>query len=352
VLCYVLTLPNHPPDHRGFTGLIYVDPSVAVNKSASDAAGTETGAAVGGFSEASAAINSDGAGHRGRGGQRHNFPRCFLGIKADKIERVETEEDLFKSLWRLVCRDYDPDILAGYDIQRGSWKYLIERAKHRYNQSLAQLLSRIQSEFNAANEEEEDASNGGTKRSAAQKYNEKQATSELHISGRIFLNVWRIMREELTLTSYSFENVSFHLLKKRVPWFAQGTLDGWWRSGVTNRWAAPGARGDGRRETHSTRSCASAGGATSMDAQPSPTQSRAPERWRVLKHTMGRATGTHNMLRARNFVESRSEFARLFGILFVEVMSRGSQFRVESIMMRPVVTFVRFRHCMCTLLSV
>ena len=35
-----------------------------------------------------------------------------------------------------------------------------------------------------------------------------------------------------------------------------------------------------------------------------------------------------------NFIERTSEFARLFGILFFEVISRGSQFRVEAIMLR------------------
>jgi DNA polymerase zeta len=34
-------------------------------------------------------------------------------------------------------------------------------------------------------------------------------------TGRIWLNVWRLMRSELTLTSYSLENTVFHALHER-----------------------------------------------------------------------------------------------------------------------------------------
>lgn len=40
-------------------------------------------------------------------------------------------------------------------------------------------------------------------------------TSSLHVTGRIVLNIWRLMRVELTLTMYSYPHVVFHVLHQR-----------------------------------------------------------------------------------------------------------------------------------------
>lgn len=42
-----------------------------------------------------------------------------------------------------------------------------------------------------------------------------RTTTTFKVTGRHVFNVWRIMRSEQTLSSYSFENVAFHLLRKR-----------------------------------------------------------------------------------------------------------------------------------------
>ena len=39
----------------------------------------------------------------------------------------------------------------------------------------------------------------------------------MHSSGRIILNLFRILRTEIKLTSYSFENCLFNILQKRLP---------------------------------------------------------------------------------------------------------------------------------------
>lgn len=42
-----------------------------------------------------------------------------------------------------------------------------------------------------------------------------RTTSTLHVVGRHALNVWRIMRVELSLGMYTFENTVFHVLRQR-----------------------------------------------------------------------------------------------------------------------------------------
>ena len=39
--------------------------------------------------------------------------------------------------------------------------------------------------------------------------------SSVHIDGRIVLNIWRLMRAELNLTSYTLENLVYHILHQR-----------------------------------------------------------------------------------------------------------------------------------------
>jgi DNA polymerase zeta len=56
-------------------------------------------------------------------------------------------------------------------------------------------------------------------------------TSTLKIAGRHVLNVWRLMRSELTLAFYSFQNVVRHVLKQRVPRYTNATLQSWFLEG-------------------------------------------------------------------------------------------------------------------------
>jgi hypothetical protein len=73
-------------------------------------------------------------------------------------------------------------------------------------------------------------------------------------SGRIFLNIWRVLRGELNLTSYTLENTVFHVLHQRysllllylrqslhcfdhsIPKFLPQTLTKWFDSGYALKW--------------------------------------------------------------------------------------------------------------------
>ena len=59
-------------------------------------------------------------------------------------------------------------------------------------------------------------------------------------------------------------------------------------------------------------------------------------RWRVVDYYMTRVNGNMRILEQLDMVGKTSELSRLFGIQFLEVLTRGSQFRVESIMLRLV----------------
>ncbi len=160
-----------------------------------------------------------------------------------------------------------------------SWGFLIERAATK-EINLPPLLSRLPASDRDSEMREESDPYGA------------DHTSELRIAGRVVLNVWRLMRSEVAFYSYTFENMMFHVLHERVPKFDHAALTRWWR--------------------HRT----------------------SLYRWRVVDYYLARAHGNLALLDQLDLVGRTAELARLFGIQFFEVISRGSQFRVESIMLR------------------
>ncbi|XP_034102434.1 DNA polymerase zeta catalytic subunit [Drosophila albomicans] len=198
------------------------------------------------------------------------------GLDADiELQVVQSEAQAFEALLAL-CTRWDADIYAGYEIEMSSWGYVIERAKHLcFN--IAPLLSRVPSQKvrDFVDEDREQFTD---------------LDVEMKLCGRILLDVWRLMRSEIALTSYTFENVMYHILHKRCPWHSPRMLSDWFASPCT--------------------------------------------RWIVLEYYLERVRGTLALLGQLDLLGRTSEMAKLIGIQFYEVLSRGSQFRVESMMLR------------------
>ncbi|KAM5256763.1 DNA polymerase zeta catalytic subunit [Ctenodactylus gundi] len=200
------------------------------------------------------------------------------GITGLEVTYAADEKALFQEITNIIKR-YDPDILLGYEIQMHSWGYLLQRAA-ALRVDLCQMISRvpddkIENRFAADRDE----------------YGSDTMT-EINIVGRITLNLWRIMRNEVALTNYTFENVSFHVLHQRFPLFTFRVLSDWF---------------DNKTDLY---------------------------RWKMVDHYISRVHGNLRMLERLDLIGKTSEMARLFGIQFMHVLTRGSQYRVESMMLR------------------
>lgn len=179
-----------------------------------------------------------------------------------------------------LVRKWDPDIFAGYEIELSSWGYLVQRSQ-AIELNLIPLLSRVP-----------------TQKIDKPKDNDQTAFEDVNIdiepeiklSGRILLDVWRLLRSEIALTSYTFENIMYHVMHQRHPLHSNPTL--------TQLWLKPTSR------------------------------------WIVIQHFLNRVLGTLEILNQLDLIGRTCELAKLFGIQFYEVLSRGSQFRVESMMLR------------------
>ena len=128
-----------------------------------------------------------------------------------------------------VIKSHDPDMLVGYDPERSSFGYLVQRSAS-LDFDLSTELSRVTSVAKASRNppkagNAEDSFGGGTS-----SWNDKHS-SPLNIVGRIVIGVWRLIRADLaTVTSFTFENVASVVLKERHPKFSDETLTKWWTS--------------------------------------------------------------------------------------------------------------------------
>ncbi|KAI8060050.1 hypothetical protein BC940DRAFT_371596 [Gongronella butleri] len=197
-----------------------------------------------------------------------------IGIANVDVEYADDEAGM---LWALVdkVRLYDPDILVGYELHNASWGYLIERAMI-HNMILTNDLARIGRDL---------------PQMAHDRWGYRKA-SVFRVVGRHMLNVWRLMRSELDLTSYRFENIVFNTLHHRVPHYSFETLTKW------------------------------------------STASAAILQHRVFKYYLDRVQMNLDILDTSDVISKIVEESRVFGIDFYSAITRGSQFKVESVMLR------------------
>ncbi|XP_051510617.1 DNA polymerase zeta catalytic subunit-like isoform X2 [Myxocyprinus asiaticus] len=200
------------------------------------------------------------------------------GVTGLQVTYASDEKELFEKINNIMTK-YDPDILIGYEVQMHSWGYLLQRAS-TLGVDLCQQLSRVpgdakENRFTAEKDE----------------YGADTMT-EIHIVGRIVLNLWKVMKTEAALNNYSFENVAFHLLHQRFPLYSHRTLSDWF---------------DHNTHLH---------------------------RWKMVDHYVSRVCGIMQLLQQQDVIGRTSELARVFGIQFLHVLTRGSQYRVESMMLR------------------
>ncbi|KAI0906880.1 DNA polymerase family B [Ustulina deusta] len=199
-------------------------------------------------------------------------------LTATEIIEESSELDLMVRMVEIV-RTHDPDILTGYEVHGSSWGFLVERARIKYDYNLCDEFSRMKSQSFGRFGKEADKWGFNT-------------TSTIRVTGRHMINIWRSMRGELNLLQYTMENVVWHLLHRRIPHYPWRTLTDWYIGGKTR------------------------------------------ELSKLLRYYLTRTQLDIEILEANELIPRTSEQARVLGVDFFSVFSRGSQFKVESIMFR------------------
>ncbi|KAL2641863.1 hypothetical protein R1flu_009450 [Riccia fluitans] len=242
-----------------------------------------------------------------RDAEAHSSRRFPDGIQGCEIIYLPDEKDLFKCFVQLV-RLCDPDMVIGWEVQGFSLGLLAERAAN-LGISLLKQLSRVPTASTTSSELFEKELSGEDRPEAGLFDKVPVETigvdepiiddewgrthgSGLYIGGRTVLNAWRIMRGEVKLNIYSIEAVAEAVLRRRVPRLPWQTLTRCFVRGP-------------------------AGG-----------------RYHCIEYFIRRAKLTLEIMEQLDLINRTAELARVFGIDFYSVFSRGSQFRVESMMAR------------------
>jgi DNA polymerase zeta len=118
----------------------------------------------------------------------------------------------------------DPDVLLGWELQRASLGFLVDRSLGK-ELNLLRRMSRTP-ETSSIRERMDD------------EYG-RQTSSGIHSTGRIVLNLWRIMKAELKLLNYTLESCAAAVLRTRAPRVTHTQLAAWFCAGPS------GGRGGG-----------------------------------------------------------------------------------------------------------
>lgn len=194
---------------------------------------------------------------------------------ANEVLLFTTEIAMIEQFASLVDY-YDPDILSGFEVNSSSWGYLIERFQVAYNMNLLARLGRVDFKGNG-------------------KFGDRWGythTSVIKVNGRHMLNIWRILRLEVQLTSYSLENVCLHILHHTIPKISFQTLSRWFKSESFGQFLL------------------------------------------VCKYYKQRIDVVMRIVEIKELIVKNVELSRLIGIDFYSNFYRGSQFKVESILIR------------------
>ncbi|GJQ10508.1 hypothetical protein GpartN1_g2299.t1 [Galdieria partita] len=214
------------------------------------------------------------------------------------IQIVSNEEELFYKVAYWI-RHYDIDLIFGYDIHRSSLGYLIDRG-HCLGWDFTRWISRCKETtpnfynndevFEEEQEETVDRSNCITREaSRADAYMERFGC-HIKITGRYVFSIWNILRVQVKLPYYDYEGVSAALLKKRIPAYEPWVLGSFLRN---------------TQHLHI-----------------------------AYEYGLQKAADNFHFLEDLDWISQTSELARIFGIDFRSVITRGSQFRVESMLAR------------------
>lgn len=208
--------------------------------------------------------------------QRKNIKSTLKHIcSPTPLALYNSELEMLRALAELVLL-FDPDILSGFELNSFSWGYIVERCHKAYDYDFCDNIARVSCEY---------------LKNVGDQWGYTHASS-IRIPGRHMLNIWRTLRSELNISRYTIENATFYVLNERIPHFSHKKLTQMWNS------------------------------------------NDLPSLMTFINYWKQRLNNNIRLLKKLSIISRTTEQARLIGIDFYSVFYRGSQFKVESILVR------------------
>lgn len=185
----------------------------------------------------------------------------------------ESEIEMINELIRIVNTE-DPDVLVGFEVDNKSWGYV----EKRYD------VLNIDKKFNFCSQVNRNICKMKLFNSPDPWMS--RASSQFQVHGRIVFNLWRIYRDEVALRSYTIQELCNHYFNTKIAHLSAHDLFSLMKSDYLN----------------------------------------------FMKHILITLTNVCDLTTKTPFLIKSVEFSRLFGIDIFSTLTRGSQFRVESIL--------------------
>lgn len=208
-------------------------------------------------------------------------------LKCD-VTSFDDEAGLFHGIVQ-VFDEFDPDILLGFETQTQSIGYLLDRADTLGLPLLLALSRVVQKKFYGGGGKGMKEGVPLSDMSAGARYFQRKG-ADIRIPGRHVVNVWRAVRTDVKLASYSLHGVASEVLGISIPRHEPYVLE---------EWLASETRAD-----------------------------------RALLHLRDLTSACLAIVDKLDIVGRTGELARVYGIDFMSVLTRGSQYRVESLLAR------------------
>ncbi|CTQ86602.1 DNA polymerase [Caenorhabditis elegans] len=188
-----------------------------------------------------------------------------------RVVHMETELEMLEEVAKWIVQ-YDVDVMIGYETIRLSWGFFFRRIKL--------LGSRISMD-----------------RALIDAYEDHIEVDDQEITvappkGRLLVSVWKVVRSDLALRNYDLGSAVANVLRKKIPMLDNAAL----------MRRIKGERSAIRNDVH--------------------------------LHLLKLSSLNISLLTEMNWFLKNAEMARVYGIQFHEVWTRGSQLRVESMLLR------------------
>lgn len=161
------------------------------------------------------------------------YCRGVDGVSDCKISIFNNEKHLLDHFANMIF-SFDPDVIMGWEIQGGSLGFLAERAVHLGISILKKISRTPACGTNCKVSEMQNpllVSDTVSEYSIIEDEWGRTHASGIHVSGRIVLNIWQLMRAELKLHMYSVEAVAEEVLRRKIPSISNRVLNNWFLSG-------------------------------------------------------------------------------------------------------------------------
>ncbi|ORM41827.1 DNA polymerase zeta catalytic subunit [Babesia sp. Xinjiang] len=277
-----------------------------------------------------------------------NVERIVYSEKFADISYVASERQLIEAIRNLILT-FDPNVIYGFDIARNSIGYINQRAATLGLRGFLEQVSRVppRTDTYRNNMRVTDVSTLMThQRSKLQKNRDKDSVLQLPFcAGRLLFDLADVAVRELNLSNLSLENIVFDQFGYVMPSYTMHTINKWLTTKVT-------LEHGNRKDANVTTADAMDDDAVNNGLEPDITQVHqiyaatedtpsmqnqrliTPHSFRALRYMLLRNYAVIATMDKLMYFQRYLTFSKLYGLDLKSAIVRGSQFHVESVLVR------------------